>query len=127
MNELDPKNKQQIFDFVFEKINEQGRTSSNEDGGCEYRGSDGRKCAIGHLMRDDEYHDYYEGIGICYDNFQNPVARWAGDKGFDLEFLSSLQDAHDSIIIRDHGRRDMEQWKTKMTSVALKYGLEAPK
>ena len=46
---------QEIFDTVAVKLREQGGPSLSHRGGCAYRGRDGRRCAVGWLISDDEY------------------------------------------------------------------------
>ena len=60
---------QEVFDTVVAALVKQGRKSLAENGDpsiskdCRYRGDDGLKCAIGHLIPDDEYAEWMEGMG----------------------------------------------------------------
>lgn len=51
---------QEIFDFVWTKLCEQG-AKSYENGKCRYRTSTRLKCAVGHLIPDDLYDPAMEG------------------------------------------------------------------
>lgn len=45
---------QEVFDFVCSKVIQQGRASKSGTA-CAYRGSDGDRCAFGHVIHDDDY------------------------------------------------------------------------
>lgn len=61
-------NKQEIFNQVYLGLKSQGFQRSVSDNGdeCMYRNADGLKCAIGHLMLDEEYHIDIEYSGLTY-------------------------------------------------------------
>lgn len=54
---------QGIVDHVSAAIVEQGAPSQKASGMCMYRGPNGRKCAAGHLIPDELYHEGLESIG----------------------------------------------------------------
>lgn len=84
---------QEVVNFVFEKLAEQGRCAT-EPGttSCRFRDSVGGKCAIGHLILDEEYRKEMEAGG---------VSRVAGVLGLPplaapvYALLQRLQAAHD--------------------------------
>ena len=61
---------QKVFDYVIKFLKAQGEASIGGRGdnaggwGCAYRGAKGRKCAVGCLILDNEYHQHMEGIDI---------------------------------------------------------------
>lgn len=89
---------QQILNFCVKKIVEQGVPSIEPGDSCRYRGPNGTKCAIGHLIDDAEYKSAFEGITVRT-LFRNQNF---GIKNVDLtdfeirNLLVQLQDAHDN-------------------------------
>lgn len=89
---------QEVLDFTTQKLREQGGPSFDPvDGMCLYRGPDGTKCAIGHLIPDANYRKEFEQKGI---------AALLGDPSFNfvahrdeidemVKLLEDLQMAHD--------------------------------
>lgn len=97
--------KKTIFDFVRQKINEQGRPSMLSDGGaCLYRGPDGIKCAAGHLISDKDMAktNSEDFLNMNYTNLY-ALAPFIGirteyildDK---FAFAVELQGAHDNAV-----------------------------
>ncbi len=119
---------QEIFDTVLQKIREQGKPSIY-CGGCAYRGPDGLKCAAGHLIPDEDYtKEFEEGtVGKCFleetagneESFL--VTNYFNDKGYDLNFISELQQAHD---LNYKAESFVEHFNASMRKVANKYKLE---
>lgn len=70
---------QEIFNFVVLKLLEQNSQSrSGFDKVCLYRGYGGRKCAIGHIFKDDEYKPKFE-----YNNALRAIGMFFGlSRGF---------------------------------------------
>lgn len=68
----------------------QGKRSVDSNGMCKYRGPDGLKCIVGHMLSDEQYDPKMENLGV-----QSLVKRYEIDFGCDLTLLSSLQSAHD--------------------------------
>ena len=98
LSELDYTNDQQVFDYVLEKLREQG-CQSKYMGKCLYRGPDGLKCAAGHLIPDDEYDEKMEGgllkgtYNIIYNSLVNSYFL---QKGANIDLLAGLQLVHDN-------------------------------
>lgn len=90
--------KLEIIAFVREKLLTQNMQSVKYSGArakCLYRGPNGLKCAVGHLIADDEYGAFMEACTInasCFDKFEISHDR--------RRLLTRLQDIHDS---RDPG------------------------
>ena len=77
---------------------EQGRPSLGADGNCMYRGPDGCKCAIGHMIPDDDYDLRFEGNAIAdfVDMGMPLIAEAAGILRSEADFAWRLQKAHDT-------------------------------
>jgi hypothetical protein len=121
-------NKQEIFNQVYLGLKSQGfkRSTAFADefvGTCRYRGYDGRKCAIGHLISDEEYSTELEGSGIYYLAKHIPKMKSffqrleINDCADDIDFLRSLQLAHD----------EFEDMRAGLKSIATTHGLTIPK
>jgi hypothetical protein len=98
LSELDYANDQQVFDYVLEKLREQGCQSKYADR-CLYRGPNGLKCAAGHLIPDDEYDEKMEdgllnGPDSVFNN--SLVNSYFLQKGVNIDLLARLQSVHDN-------------------------------
>ena len=84
---------QEIFDFVWTKLYEQGQPSRGNFG-CRYRITEGLKCAVGYLIPDDLYKEDMEGhaVSTISENYSLPREIFNKDNE---EFLNDLQGAHD--------------------------------
>ncbi len=60
---LTPKD---IFERMKTHLLAQNAVSEDDTGSCRLRSPDGRKCAIGSLVRDEVYEAALEGVGISY-------------------------------------------------------------
>jgi hypothetical protein len=94
-----PLNKQEAFDKAVRGIILQGGPSiAGVD--CLYRGPDGRKCAIGHLIPDDVYDPEMEGRGITTTATTSRIRKFLVSQGWDsvedIYFLLGLQEIHDN-------------------------------
>jgi hypothetical protein len=93
---------QQVYDFVKEKLIEQKIPSVGSDNGngCAYRGHDDAKCAIGHLIPDEDYSSEMEnkGVGRLLDYLQS-IDYIGTQRPYIKEyFLSRLQGVHDMAV-----------------------------
>lgn len=106
---------QSIFDEVLFKLRAQGKSSTNSQDQCLYRGNNNTRCAVGHLILDKDYSPDMEGVTVEYvgnvtdDDIKNEVdseqlARLLVAKAlinnncYDRErvlFLKELQSIHD--------------------------------
>lgn len=82
--------RQETFDIVVAALIQQGRPSVSSEG-CMYRGDGDLKCAVGHLIPDDKYTPYFEGLSCLSENLRIILH----DAGHDLDIVSDLQYAHD--------------------------------
>lgn len=98
---------QEVFDTVVAALVKQGRKSLAENGDpsiskdCRYRGDDGLKCAIGHLIPDDEYAEWMEGMGTTTLLLELESRDMRGLSIYALidehnDMLGNLQECHDT-------------------------------
>jgi hypothetical protein len=100
--------RQKIVNFVSAKLKEQGCKSyspfSNEDNRCKYRHGE-LKCAIGHIILDEEYSEtletkpMYSVYKLCPKSFEPFIVD--GEASRDYSFLSELQACHDDADDRN--------------------------
>lgn len=115
---------QEIFDFVLAKIREQGRPSYSPEGGtCYYRGPDGTKCAVGHLIPDEIYSSFMEGMNpwaLRHDFVRAaPKSVTAVPRAGWTTFLGGLQLAHDSAAkAQEDGEDFLETFEKNMKHLA---------
>lgn len=85
-------NNQEIFNKVWKGLKSQGWQRSVRGEKCLYRGPDGLKCAIGHLIPDEHYWKEMEGktVYTLMDTYPN-----LNLSTMNLGFLDSLQTIHD--------------------------------
>jgi tRNA(Met) C34 N-acetyltransferase TmcA len=89
--------KQEIFNKAYAGLKAQGFQRAVRDAGplaiCQYRGRNGLKCAIGHLIPDENYCPTLEGKGA-----ELLVVREAANIPLDvpISFLVDLQTCHDA-------------------------------
>lgn len=105
----------EIIDRVTKHLLCQGVPSETAYESCAYRGEEGRKCAVGVLIPDDEYKSYWDirfGTKIEVVKSKCPSLR-----GMDLQLLKELQEIHDS--------RRPETWAWKLAMLRSKYANES--
>ena len=104
---LEGRTYKEVFELVRTHLLAQKAPSLSSDGDamCMYRGSYGRKCAIGCLISDEDYNTDMEGS--CVDN----VIYVNGDVIYDpyIEMLASLQTLHDEV--------EPEYWGTALADL----------
>lgn len=89
-------NNQEVFNEVWNGLKSQGWQKSSDRGSYYYRHPNGRlKCAIGHLIPDEEYRPEFEGKSAHYLMNSRQLKCL---EGMDLDFLECLQGLHDSIF-----------------------------
>lgn len=131
--------KQEIFDFVISKLHEQGKQCVDELGNCRYRGPNGMKCAIGHLIPDDSYREYFESQSVTYLPIQKALSKNAShpvycldisDNDDNLGFLIDLQDFHDNDVNWDETGLRLwkvikfaDRWDLDTTKIAKLFGI----
>ena len=97
----------EIYERVSAHLLIQRAVPEDENGSCRLRGGDGRKCAIGSLIRDDLYCFDIEGVGIAYYRHARDGAllRALHASGVDVrdqhivELLTELEELHDNVHV----------------------------
>jgi hypothetical protein len=118
-------NTQEIYDTVKEHMLKQNARSviirpslwtGEPYEACKYRDNDGRKCAVGCLIKDEFYHPSMEGslANALPMLVKSGVAVEEGDTTY--EFLLDLQRTHDGS--------NVENWKIALEEVAMRYSLK---
>jgi hypothetical protein len=125
---------QELFDFAAEKLLVQG-CKSFELGTCRYRGPNGTKCAIGHMVSDEKYHPTFESndaifvMEVFAGNMNSPGG-WgrsplfsSSDHDSDYRkrgrFLNALQACHDNAKDDDF----VTEFRDRMIDLAKKHDL----
>jgi len=109
-------NKQKTFNKVARHLLEQGERASDM-GTCRYRDGNGRSCAVGCLIPDDEYTPGFEGDIVSFDEGVSVplIVKYLKSRGFNLELLGDLQDLHDGV--------NPEDWIDGLRRVAVRHRL----
>jgi hypothetical protein len=108
------KTYQEVFDFVVERLLQQGKRAMRKSGGetlCALRGEGNTKCAIGHLIPDEDYTAELEDFSTIHniegENSLSRGMRKVLEKNLgeiteeDAIFLHEFQFAHD---VQEEGR-----------------------
>lgn len=96
-------NNDEVFTTVRTHLLTQNKQAKLEGVGCRYRTPEGLKCAIGCLIKDEDYSPVMEGMGLCRDNSE--LATALKNNGVDLSnpstqsLLIRLQTIHDSCSV----------------------------
>ena len=122
-------NKQELFDKVYGTLIKQGcRAYSMEYHACEYKDSEGNKCAVGHLL--PEGHEaFFSGSSVAgiLSKWPDLKEHFGVEDDADIHFLGRLQSAHDNA---SHDNVDGEDFvgdfRDNMVRIAQKYKLEMP-
>ncbi len=110
--------KQEIFNKVVRGLAKQEFRRSRIGNYCAYRSRDGRKCAAGHLMNDEHYrHEFNQEVVDSHG--PREALKKSGVSEKQLDFVSSLQDAHDDNETPD-------AMKSALVRAARYYKLKLP-
>ena len=91
--------------------------SINSEGDCAYRGKHGRKCAIGVLIPDEQYHEEMEGESVKF-------LHLACLENLNLGLLIQLQGSHDTHNKKE-GKLSWPPSISRFKSMAERHGLDA--
>lgn len=115
---LSPK---EIYERVSSHLLTQRAVSEDDNGSCRLRSPEGRKCAIGSLVRDDVYDPALEGVGISY-------YRHAQDGKLLRALYASNVNAYDPNIIdllleleQVHDDADVEEWPHLLAALGKRH------
>lgn len=103
---------QQVFDHIVNSLRKQKCKSLNENGKCVYRGLNGTKCAVGHLISDDEYDVEFDSRALSWDD----LLTLYGFPSKHHELLITMQQIHDGCQI--------EEWEDQFRILARRYNLK---
>ena len=112
-------NKQQTFDKVCRAVLRQGEPSRS-DYRCMYRGPRGLKCAVGHLIEDDEYKKSWDRASPAGVHQLEDLRSLMESKGHDIDLLRSLQIAHDTVYFG----RFLGVFHDTAFRIAIRFGLK---
>lgn len=91
-------NRQEAFDHVLAHLRKQGGRAVDARGECVYIAADGKKCAIGSMITDENYSSDLENTSPYYIKTEKALARSGVKISSDKEFLAGLQRVlHDSL------------------------------
>lgn len=108
--------RQEIFDLAWKGLKAQGFEKSYDPSfGCLYRGPEGRRCAIGHVIPDDRYATTLEGKSPL----TIEVSSAANLSENDTSFADDLQMCHDKADTPNGMRK-------RLTDFAAKHHLTIP-
>lgn len=108
---------QEAFDKMIVHLKNQGWEQSlvNNNGDCAYRSSDGKMCAVGVLIPDEEYKTYWDMVIA-------PIGRiyhlCPSLSGIDIFLLRRMQEFHDSHMHITSDRYN------KLQEIATEFNLE---
>jgi len=120
------------LDYVEAKVVEQGHPALNAAGHCVYLTNDGSKCAVGHLLSAEDHAYLSRGMGGNVYSVLSSNAEYfdVNDRTFGmkrtlgvpedirltklLDVLTEVQNAHDSLNIRDNF---VESFKERMRTI----------
>lgn len=117
---------QEMFDKAYLGVIAQREKSTKPDGSCAYRGQNGSKCGIGHLIPD--------GLAEAWDRRTNSsISHIRDTKTYPIpDFIRNnrtlacaLQSAHDNCSHYDHNVF-IKEFKYRMEQVANDYKLTIP-
>lgn len=120
---------QAIFDKVCPLLIQQGKgsmTGELHERACVYRGPDGLKCAIGHILSDAQIEQYSVQESDIPPDFHEELLKELLPNVQDLKegtfFLRRLQGAHDNAALSRIGNF-MDEFRTRARLMAKDYGL----
>lgn len=121
---------QEAFDKAYNGVIAQGGPSNTRPGGhCIYRGPDGKKCGVGHLLDDDKVWRE-SSTPTSPENLDAVADMFPGEPPYRAQnFLEEIQSAHDyaANATENYGVDFIDEFKLRMDAVALEFGLEIPK
>ena len=119
---------QEMFDAALNGIEEQGEFAY-EYGRCKYRTKGGNKCAFGHILPDELYHEKFDEEGFGSWSVKMIIDSIPEFKHLNVTLAMYLQGCHDSNAIRySNGlvtlEKAFEDWRDQMKVIAKDFGLK---
>lgn len=128
-------NLQEAFDKAYLGVIEQGGPAHLDDGRCRYRGPNGRKCGVGHLIDDEKLAARWDeqNLGIHVGVQDDKAPAWMKSQPM-AQLLTAIQSLHDSIVteLRDKNAGFVDdkiflyKFKTGMAYRAKQFNLTIP-
>ena len=119
----EPRTNQEVFDYVLQKLYEQGRPARLGDSGhgaCVFRTDDGRRCAAGWLIPDDLLTE--ENLGADFSTIaESEAGRDPRLLRLNRSLVSAMQGAHDCAPPDDGWLRSFCE---RMRDIAAAHGLQ---
>jgi hypothetical protein len=117
----DPTKTQRIFTKAVTKLTQQNARATSEDGEfCLYRARNGHRCAAGHLIDDEHYHESLERRTSNTPGVSTALAKsWGGRLTTrQMHLIGHLQGVHDGTKV--------DNWGEAFAKLAKQYDLEVP-
>lgn len=115
----------ELVKLIFDALVKQGGPSLGEDGGCAYRGRNGRRCAAGVLMKDEEYSPKFEGTMSMSEGPWTAIVR-SNPQYADYPYLiRSMQLAHDTAA-EEAPFATKTRWRNALLDQMGKQGIPKP-
>ena len=124
--DLSRATRQDVFDYIVFALIQQGKPSLRP-GGCAYRGKDGCRCAVGHLIADADYRPRFEGKNTMNILADIPsLEDWVTRGEERAELLIEIQGAHDfATADGPSGPSWLSGFRQRAREVAKRLGLDA--
>lgn len=113
LSNLAEASRQQVFDQVMKHLLTQKERSKHENGPCAYRGEQGRMCAAGCLIADEEYFPAMDDHGSGLDWSSVVLKGYA--VGTHMDLIEALQMIHDNS--------HPQLWEAQLKALASQEGL----
>ena len=98
MSDLIVDTNQEAFDFVVRHFVRQRVMSVEASGSCMYRAPDGKRCAVGALIKDEAYKPEMERQSVLNLNGESPVRPLLDVGSVHRRLLTRLQYIHDAAF-----------------------------
>ena len=103
------KTDRDVFEFIKNHLLTQGQRSlMDNEITCAYFGFEGKKCAVGALIREDIYHSSIEEKPVNHSLVQSAITKSVPNWKINIEMLGELQSIHDGASDYDW---EMVSWK----------------
>jgi hypothetical protein len=110
MTKLDElKTDRDVFEFIKNHLLTQGERSLMENEmTCAYLGAEGKKCAVGALIREDIYHSSIEEKPVNHSLVRSAVTKSVPNWIINTDMLGELQCIHDGVSTSNW---EMVEWQ----------------
>ena len=107
LNEL--KTDRDVFEFIRNHLLKQGeRSLMDNELTCAYLGTEGKKCAVGVLIREDIYHSSIEEKPVNHSLLRSAVTKSVPNWIINTDMLGELQCIHDGVSTSNW---EMVEWQ----------------